>query len=73
MASSFLSPLCNTRTDEWGGSLEKPRPLPDRKPARDPSGGGCRFPGVREDELRRFPQGRVRYGSVHGGDRNAQR
>ncbi|WP_374414027.1 NADH:flavin oxidoreductase/NADH oxidase family protein [Novosphingobium colocasiae] len=22
MASSFLSPLCNTRTDEWGGSLE---------------------------------------------------
>lgn len=22
MASSFLSPLCNTRDDEWGGSLE---------------------------------------------------
>lgn len=22
MASSFLSPLCNTREDEWGGSLE---------------------------------------------------
>ncbi len=34
--TGFLAPLTNDRTDEYGGSPEKPRPLLPHDPEEDP-------------------------------------
>ena len=41
LLSSFISPISNRRTDEYGGSLAQSVALPARGPPRDPGGVAC--------------------------------